>query len=499
MTTETAKPQAVTGKSYQLLINGQWVAPKSGETLERRYPANQDVVVATFPKADHVDTDAAIKAARDTFDSGAWSNAPAKQRATVLRKTADKIREEMNDLARLLASEVGKPIGEASLEVALTADVFDYYSGLALDVKGQVVSNYVNDAIGMILKEPVGVVGIITPWNFPLILATWKLAPALAAGCTTVIKPATYTPCTTYELGRILTECGAPPGVVNVITGPGTTTGERLASSDMVDKIAFTGSTEVGREVMRAAAGNIKKISLELGGKSPNIVFADANLQSAAIGSLFGIFLNAGQVCQAGSRLLVEESVHDQFLGMFSNFMAGVKVGDPLDPTTRMGPVVSEQQLSTVQSYVDAGKGEKAELVRGGNRLSGGEFDKGYFFEPTIFDHVDNRMKIAQEEIFGPVLSVIPFKDADEALKIANDTMYGLAAAVWTKDIDRAFKFAKGIKAGTVWVNAYHAAGALGVPLMPFGGYKQSGIGRELGQEGMDLFFETKSVSIKLN
>ena len=314
MTTETAKPQAVTGKSYQLLINGQWVAPKSGETLERRYPANQDVVVATFPKADHVDTDAAIKAARDTFDSGAWSNAPARQRATVLRKTADKIREEMNDLARLLASEVGKPIGEASLEVALTADVFDYYAGLALDVKGQVVSNYVNDAVGMILKEPVGVVGIITPWNFPLILATWKLAPALAAGCTTVIKPATYTPCTTYELGRILTECGAPPGVVNVITGPGTTTGERLASSDMVDKIAFTGSTEVGREVMRAAAGNIKKISLELGGKSPNIVFADANLQSAAIGSLFGIFLNAGQVCQAGSRLLVQEEVHDQFL-----------------------------------------------------------------------------------------------------------------------------------------------------------------------------------------
>jgi aldehyde dehydrogenase (NAD+)/betaine-aldehyde dehydrogenase len=344
----------------------------------------------------------------------------------------------------------------------------------------------------------VGVVGIITPWNFPMLLATWKLAPALAVGCTVVIKPASYTPCTTYELGRIITEAGAPKGVINVVTGSGKTVGDRIASSPLVDKIAFTGSTEVGQSVMRAAAGNVKKISLELGGKSPNIIFADANLQSAVISSLFGIYLNAGQVCQAGSRLLIEESVHDQFMGMFSNFVAGVKVGDPMDPSTRMGPVVSDAQLSTVERYVNAGNQEKAELVKGGSRLSGPEFDKGFFFEPTIFDRVENRMKIAQEEIFGPVLSVITFKDADEALKIANDSMYGLAAAVWTKDIDRAFKFAKGIKAGTVWINAYHAAGALGVPNMPFGGYKQSGIGRELGQEGLEGFLETKSVSLKL-
>ncbi len=496
MTTETAKPQAVTGKTYQLLINGQNVAPKSGETFERRYPANRDVVVAVCPKANEADTDAAIQAARDAFDSGVWSNAPAKQRAAVLRKAADKIREETNELARLLASEVGKPLGEASMEVVMTADVFDYYAGLALDIKGQVVSNYVSDAVGLILKEPVGVVGIITPWNFPMLLATWKLAPALAVGCTTVIKPATYTPCTTYELGRILTECGAPPGVINVITGPGATTGERLAASELVDKIAFTGSTEVGRQVMRAAAGNVKKISLELGGKSPNIIFADANLQGAVIGSLFGMYLNAGQVCQAGSRVLVQQEVHDQFLGMFNNFVGGMKIGDPLDPMTRMGPVVSEQQLSTVETYVEAGKQEKAQLVRGGQRLSGAEFDKGLFYEPTIFDQVDNRMKIAQEEIFGPVLSVIPFADADEALRIANDTMYGLAAAVWTKDIDRAFKFAKSIRAGTVWVNTFHTAG---IPHMPFGGYKQSGIGRELGQEGMEGFMETKSVAIKLS
>jgi acyl-CoA reductase-like NAD-dependent aldehyde dehydrogenase len=501
MTTETAPagPQAVTGKEYQLLINGQEVAPKSGEMMERRYPANHDVTVARFPKASEEDVDAAIEAARTAFDNGSWSNAPARNRAAVLRRTADKIRAEQNDLARLLASEVGKPLSEAGIEVALTADVFEYYAGLALDIKGQVVSNYINDAIGMILKEPVGVVGIITPWNFPMLLATWKIAPALAVGCTTVIKPASYTPCTTYELGRILTESGAPAGVVNVVTGSGKTVGDRIAASPLVDKVAFTGSTEVGQQVMRAAASNVKKISLELGGKSPNVVFADSNLQGAVIGALFGIYMNAGQVCQAGSRLLVEESVHDQFLNMFSNFVAGVKVGDPMDPATRMGPVVSDSQLDTVESYVKAGNDEKAQLVRGGKRLTGEGYDKGYFYEPTIFDQVDNRMKIAQEEIFGPVLSVIPFKDADEALRVANDSMYGLAAAVWTKDIDRAFKFAKGIKAGTVWINSYHAAGTLGVPLMPFGGYKQSGIGRELGLEGLEGFLETKSVSLKLN
>jgi acyl-CoA reductase-like NAD-dependent aldehyde dehydrogenase len=275
--------------------------------------------------------------------------------------------------------------------------------------------------------------------------------------------------------------------------------GDRIAASNDVDKVAFTGSTEVGQSVMRAAAGNVKKISLELGGKSPNIIFADSNLQNAVFGSLMGIYLNAGQVCQAGSRVLVEKSVHEQFVSMFSNFVGGLKVGDPMDPGTRMGPVVSDDQLGTVETYVQAGQEEKATLVRGGKRITGEGLDKGYFYEPTIFDEVDNRMRIAQEEIFGPVLSIIPFETAADALRIANDSMYGLAAAVWTQDIDKALKFAKNIRAGTVWVNAYHAAGALGVPVMPFGGYKQSGIGRELGMDGMDGFLETKSVSIKLN
>jgi len=500
MTTEAAPtPGAVSGKEYQLLINGDWVPSSSGETLERRYPANTDVVVATFPSATVEDTDKAIAAAREAFDSGSWAKAPARQRADVLRKVAQTIRDEMQDLSRLLASEVGKPVSEASMEVALTADVFEYYAGLAVNIRGQAISNIADDALGLILKEPVGVVGIITPWNFPMLLGTWKIAPALATGCTVVIKPATYTPCTTFELGRIITEAGATKGVFNVVTGSGRVVGDRLASSLDVDKIAFTGSTEVGQSVMRAAASNVKKISLELGGKSPNIIFADANLQSAVIGSLFAMYLNSGQVCYAGSRLLVEESVHDQFVNMFSNFVGGMKVGDPMDPATRMGPVVSDDQLNTVETYVKAGQDEKASLILGGNRATGEGLDKGYFFEPTIFDQVDNRMKIAQEEIFGPVLTIIPFSTPEEALKIANESMYGLAAAVWTQDIDRALKFAKNIRAGTVWVNSYHTAGALGVPYLPFGGYKQSGIGREMGLEGMEMFLETKSVAIKLN
>jgi acyl-CoA reductase-like NAD-dependent aldehyde dehydrogenase len=500
MTTEVARPQAVSGKEYQLLINGKWVPSKSGQTIERRYPANTDVLVATFPSATTEDVDEAVAAARAAFDNPTgWAHIPARQRADVLRRAAQMIRDQANDLGKLLASEVGKPVGEASLEVVMTADVFEFYAGLALNVTGQVRSNYVDDALGLILKEPVGVVGIITPWNFPMLLATWKLAPALAVGCTTVIKPATYTPCTTFELGRILTEAGAPAGVVNVVTGSGKVVGDRIAAHPHVDKVAFTGSTEVGQHVMRAAAGNVKKISLELGGKSPNIIFADAPLQGAVIGSLFGIYLNAGQVCQAGSRVLVQKEIHDQFLTMFTNFIGTMKVGDPMDPSTRMGPVVSDAQLSTVEHYVASGNKEKATLVTGGARVTGAGFDKGYFYQPTVFDQVENKMTIAQEEIFGPVLSVIPFETPEEALQIANDTMYGLAAAVWTKDIDRALKFAKAIKAGTVWINSYHAAGALGVPVMPFGGYKQSGIGRELGMEGMEGFLETKSVSIKLN
>ncbi|HZP56508.1 MAG TPA: aldehyde dehydrogenase family protein [Dehalococcoidia bacterium] len=495
MVTETKPAGATAARSYQQFIGGQWVAPSSGQTYERRNPANGELV-ETIPWGDVEDARKGIDAARAAFDGGAWAKAPAVQRANVLRGVAAKLRAEMVPLAQLLSSEVGKPLNMAIAEVAMAADVYEYYAGLALDIRGDSLTTFVPDAVGITVREPVGVVGVITPWNFPVLLITWKLAPALAAGCTIVAKPSEFTAGTTFELARIISEAGAPAGVMNVVTGAGPVVGAELAASAKVDKIAFTGSTAVGKTIMQAASGNLKKISLELGGKSPNVVFADADIDQAVGGSFFGIYLNTGQVCQAGSRLLVQESVKDEFLAKLTAFTKTVKVGDPADPTTTMGPVINEAQLEKVVRYVHVGQEEGAQMLCGGGRLTGDAYDRGLFVQPTIFDGVRNDMHIAQEEIFGPVLSVIPFKDADDALRIANDTIYGLAAAVWTKDINTAFRMAKGIQAGTVWVNAYHSAG---LPYMPYGGYKQSGIGRELGHEGLDEYLETKAVQIKLN
>jgi aldehyde dehydrogenase (NAD+)/betaine-aldehyde dehydrogenase len=485
---------ATQARTFQMLIDGQWVGAKSGATFERLNPANGELV-GVYPLADTVDVDIAVGAARRAFDGGAWSNAPAKQRHDVLRKTADGIRAQIGPLSTLLAQEVGKPIAMAAAEVAMAADVYEYFAGVALDVRGESITQFVPDAVGLTVHEPVGVVGVITPWNFPVLLVSWKLAPALAAGCTIIAKPAQLTPGTTVELGRIITEAGAPNGVINVITGPGSKIGQHMAEHPEVDKIAFTGSTEVGKSVMRAAASNVKKISLELGGKSPNIIFPDANIDAAVAGAFFGIYLNTGQVCQAGSRLPVHESVKDEFLEKLTNFTKTVKLGDPLDPNTTMGPVVDQNQFNTVERYVSIGRDEGARILIGGARPTDRGLDKGFFYEPTIFDSVRNDMTIAQEEIFGPVLSVMTFKDMDEAVHIANDTMYGLAAAVWTRDINTALKAAKGIRAGTVWVNAYHTAG---LPHMPYGGYKQSGIGRELGRQGLEEYLETKAIQIKL-
>ena len=496
MTTETRTPDAkpaAEGKTYQMLIDGQWVNAKSGKTFDRLNPANGELV-GTYPLAGIEDADVAIEAARRAFDSGTWSKAPAKQRHDALRKIADGLRAQMVPIGTLLSKEVGRPIGMAIGEVAMTADVFEYFAGVALDIKGEAITNFAPDAIGLTVHEPIGVVGVITPWNFPLLLCSWKLAPALATGCALVIKPAQLTPTTTLELARVAQEAGVPNGVVNVITGPGSTIGQHMAEHPKIDKIAFTGSTEVGRSVMKAAASNIKKISLELGGKSPNIVFADADIDQAVGGAYFAIYLNTGQVCQAGSRLLVHESVKDTFMEKLLAFTKMVKLGDPLDPQTTMGPVIDKNQLATVEKYIAAGKGEGAKLVTGGNRPNG-DLAKGFFIEPTIFDGVNNTMTIAQEEIFGPVLSVMTFKDMDEALRIANDSMYGLAAAVWTRDLNTALKMAKGIQAGTVWVNSYHSSG---LPNMPYGGYKQSGIGRELGRQGLEEYMETKAIQIKL-
>jgi acyl-CoA reductase-like NAD-dependent aldehyde dehydrogenase len=491
MTTDT-KPRAE-ATTYQMLIDGEWVAAKSGQTFERLNPANGELV-GTFPLAGIEDVDLAVDAARRAFDGGTWSKAPAKQRHDVLRKIADGLRAQLAPMGTLLSKEVGKPLGMAMAEVAMSADVFDYYAGISLDIHGEAITQFAPDAVGLTVHEPVGVVGVITPWNFPLLLLTWKLAPAMAAGCAVVAKPAQLTSTTTIELGRIMQEAGVPKGVINVITGPGSKIGQHMAEHPKIDKIAFTGSTEVGRSVMQAASSNIKKISLELGGKSPNVVFGDANIDQAVGGAFFAIYLNTGQVCQAGSRLLVHESIKDQFVEKLVNFTKTVKMGDPLDPTTTMGPVVDQNQLSTVERYIAAGKDEGAKLVVGGSRPNG-DLQKGLFIEPTIFDGVNNQMTIAQEEIFGPVLSILTFKDADEALRIANESMYGLAAAVWTRDLNTALKMAKGLQAGTVWVNAYHSAG---LPNMPYGGYKQSGIGRELGREGLHEYMETKAIQIKI-
>jgi len=495
MVIETKDATASEARVYQQFIGGAWVGGSTGETYGRKNPAS-GALVETIPWGDAEDARRAIGAARAAFDSGAWSKATATQRAQVLRNVAAKLRAELVPLAQLLSKEVGKPANMAIGEIAMAADVYDYYAGLALDMKGDAITNYVPDAVGLTVHEPVGVVGVITPWNFPVLLITWKLAPALAAGCTIVAKPSEFTAGTTFELARIITEAGAPAGVMNVVTGPGAVVGAELAASDRVDKIAFTGSTAVGKTIMQAASGNLKKISLELGGKSPNVVFADANIDQAVGGAFFGIYLNTGQVCQAGSRLLLQESVKDEFMAKLKAFTATVKVGNPEDPSTTMGPVINEAQLDKVVRYVHAGQDEGAEMVCGGGRLTGGEYDQGLFVQPTIFDNVRNDMQIAREEIFGPVLSVITFKDADEALRLANDTIYGLASAVWTKNIDTAFKMAKGMQAGTVWVNSYHQAG---MPFMPYGGYKQSGIGRELGHEGLEEYMETKAIQIKLS
>ncbi len=440
--------------------------------------------------------DAAVAAARRAFDASPWPTAPARERAAIMQRAASLLRERADVLGRRITLELGKPIRLARTEVLLTADVLDYYAALAQDLRGESISQHTPGALGLILQEPVGVVAMITPWNFPLLLLAWKVAPALAAGCTMIAKPASLTPGGALDLAGVLGDAGLPDGVYNVITGSGSEVGMALAAHPGVDKVAFTGSTEVGREVLIAAAGTMKKVSLELGGKSPNIVFDDADLTQAVPGAYWGIFLNSGQACQAGSRLLVQRGIHDEFLAELATLAATSRIGDPLHPRTMIGPVVDESQLKTVTGYIGQGTAEGARLVHGGRRLAEGPLGAGWFVEPTVFDGVTPQMSIGREEIFGPVLSVMTFGSEADAVAIANDTMYGLAAAVWTKDIDVALRTTKAVRAGTVWVNAYHDAGLAFV--MPFGGYKASGIGRELGRDGLAGYLETKSVHIRL-
>ncbi|MBI4590207.1 MAG: aldehyde dehydrogenase family protein [Candidatus Rokubacteria bacterium] len=479
-------------QSGQIFIGGRWQAPVSGESYATINPATE-AESALIAKGDERDIDLAVRAARRAFDAGPWPKLPAAERARMVWKLADLLTANLDEMARLETLNTGKTLFDSGkVEIPFAAEVFRYYAGWATKIHGETLALRDN-AFTFTLRHPIGVVGAIVPWNFPFLLASWKIAPALAAGNTVVLKPASLTPLTALRFADLCQEAGVPEGVFNVVTGPGAKVGMALVRHPGVDKIAFTGSTEVGKQIMREAAGSLKRISLELGGKSPNIVFADADMDAAVRGALTGIFYNKGEVCAAGSRLFLEEKVHDEFLSRLTERAQGLKVGDPLDKATRMGPVVSAQQMETVLSYIRSGQEEGARLVAGGDRAKVGD-GKGYFIEPTIFAGVKNSMKIAREEIFGPVLAVIPFSDFEAGVAQGNETFYGLAAAVWTRDVAKALRAARAIRAGTVWVNAYNLYDAA----LPFGGFKESGFGRELGQQGLDLYTEVKSVWVDL-
>ncbi|PYN39512.1 MAG: betaine-aldehyde dehydrogenase [Candidatus Rokuibacteriota bacterium] len=478
--------------SGSMFIGGAWRPSSSGETYETINPATEEPS-ATVAKGDERDIDLAVAAARGAVDRGPWPRMTAAERGRIVWKLGDLITQNLDEMARLESLCTGKTMFDSGkVEIPFAAEVFRYYAGWATKIHGETLMLREN-AFTLTLRQPVGVVGAIVPWNFPFLLSSWKIAPALAAGNTVVLKPASLTPLTALKFAELCQEAGLPEGVFNVVTGPGGRAGMALVRDSRVDKIAFTGSTAVGKEIMREGAGTLKRLSLELGGKSPNIVFADADMDAAVKGALTGIFYNKGEVCAAGSRLFVEEKIHDPLMAQLTEKVKGLKVGDPMDRATRMGPVVSRQQMETVLGYIEAGKREGARLVAGGGRANVGG-GKGYFVEPTIFDGVTNTMKIAREEIFGPVLSVIPFKSIEDGLAQGNDTSYGLAAAVWTRDVAKALKAARAIRAGTVWVNAYNLFDAA----LPFGGFKESGFGREMGSVGLDHYTEVKTVWVDL-
>jgi acyl-CoA reductase-like NAD-dependent aldehyde dehydrogenase len=476
----------------KLFIGGQWVAPQSGRTFPTINPATNQILTSVA-EADLPDLDAAVTAARKAFEGGAWPKMSAAERGRILWKMGDRLLQRGDEVARLETLDNGKPIFESrQVEIPLEAEILQYYAGWATKITGDTILSRAG-AFTYTLREPVGVVAAIVPWNFPLLLTIWKVAPALAAGNTVIVKPSSNTPLTALMLAEIASEAGLPEGVLNVLTGKGSHIGMALVRHPGVDKIAFTGETKTGVEIMKAGAETLKKVTLELGGKSPNIVFADADLEAAVRGATVGIFYGKGEVCAAGSRLFVEKKIHDEFMDKLVARTKKMLPGDPLDPKTRFGAIVSKPQMEKVLGYIASGKEEGAQLVAGGERAQVGGLD-GNFVLPTVFDRVQSGMRIAREEIFGPVLATLEFNDPEEAIAQANATPYGLAAGVWTRDAGKAQRAARALKAGTIWINTYNRYDAA----LPFGGYKLSGYGRELGAAALEHYTQLKSVWMDL-
>ncbi|WP_371420693.1 aldehyde dehydrogenase family protein [Tardiphaga sp.] len=486
----TAHPYA-NGSYKQMLIDGKWVDAKSGKKFETHNPATGELL-ATVAEGDAGDIDLAVAAARRAFE-GPWSKAKPYERQALLLKFAELVEKNFDELALLDTLDMGAPVMRTFAGKQRILGMLRFYAGQATLIYGETIENSLpGEIFSYTLKEPVGVVGAIIPWNSPLSASIWKIGPAIATGCTIVLKPAEEAPLTSLRLGELALEAGFPAGVINVVPGYGETAGAALASHMDVNKVAFTGSHFTGQSIIRASAGNLKRVSLELGGKSPNIVFSDADLDAAVPGAAMAVFANSGQICSAGTRLFVEKKIYDEFVGRVAEFAKKLKVGNGANPDTQLGPLVSKEQLDRVTGYLTTGSGEGAKALSGGGRLMDGELSKGFFVQPTVFANVQDSMKIAQEEIFGPVISAISFTDMDELVQRANNTTFGLGSGVWTRDVSKAHRLAKALQAGSVWINCYQAMD----PAVPFGGYKMSGYGRESGVHHIDEYLNIKAVWI---